>query len=297
MHVICRGNQRQTIFHNDADRRLYLERLEQYRQRYGFTIYAYVLMSNHVHLLLETGNVPLSKIMQGLQFTYTGYFNRRYHKSGHLFQGRYKAIVCDRDRYLLELVRYLHLNPARMRKPISAQRYRWSSHRAYLGESRAVEVETSTVLEQFGNRVGKARESYLQFIAEGKENGHQERYYQTTDQRFLGDEGFVEQVGKKAGKDREVDAKVRRVAFVRLLEVLAKYYKIKADTLTQAGRQRKWVRASSMLVYFAREWSGMSAKELGKELHRDPSIVSRLYASYGENRDREVEDRLLRKVS
>ena len=102
-HVICRGNQRQTIFHNDADRRLYLERLEQYRQRYGFTIYAYVLMFNHVHLLLETGNVPLSKIMQGLQFTYTRYFNRRYHKSGHLFQGRYKAILCDRNEYLLEL--------------------------------------------------------------------------------------------------------------------------------------------------------------------------------------------------
>ena len=76
-HVICRGNQRQTIFHNDADRRLYLERLEQYRKRYRFTIYAYVLMSNHVHLLLETGNVPLSKIMQGLQFTYIHYFNRR----------------------------------------------------------------------------------------------------------------------------------------------------------------------------------------------------------------------------
>lgn len=247
-HVICRGNQRQTIFHHDADRRLYLERLEQYRKRYRFTIYAYVLMSNHVHLLLETGDVPLSKIMQGLQFTYTRYFNRRYHKSGHLFQGRYKAILCDRDGYLLELVRYLHLNPARMRKPISAERYPWSSHRAYLAEGGAVGVKTSTVLEQFGNRVGKAREGYLQFIAEGQGDGHQERYYQTTDQRFLGDEGFVTRVGKRAGKDREVDAKVHRVAFGRLVEVLAKHYKIEADALMRAGRQRKWVRARSMLV-------------------------------------------------
>ena len=110
-HVICRGNQQQAISRSDADRKYYLESLERYRQRYGFKVYAYVLMSNHVHLLLVTGEVPLSRIIQRLQLRYTGYFNRKYNKVGHLFQGRYKAILCDRDAYLLELVRYLHLNP------------------------------------------------------------------------------------------------------------------------------------------------------------------------------------------
>ena len=86
-HVICRGNQRQAIFRDDRDRKYYLQRLETYRKRYGFTLYAYVLMSNHVHLLIETGEIPLSKIMQGLQFTYTRYFNRKYRKVGHLFSG------------------------------------------------------------------------------------------------------------------------------------------------------------------------------------------------------------------
>ncbi len=98
-HVICRGNQRQVIFRSDADREFYLERLDEYRQRYGFNVYSYVLMSNHVHLLIETGKVPLSKIMQGLQLRYTGYYNRKYKKVGHLFQGRYKAILCDRQAY------------------------------------------------------------------------------------------------------------------------------------------------------------------------------------------------------
>ena len=94
-HVITRGNQRQNLFHDpNQDREFYLDRLEQYRKRYGFTIYAYVLMSNHVHLLVETAKAPLSKIMQGLQFSYTRYFNRRYRKMGHLFQGRYRAILC-----------------------------------------------------------------------------------------------------------------------------------------------------------------------------------------------------------
>jgi len=96
-HVIARGNQRQDIFRDDKDRAIYLERLEHYRKRYDFKLYAYVLMSNHVHLLIETQKIPLSKIMQGIQFTYTQYYNRRHRTVGHLFQGRYKAILCDRE--------------------------------------------------------------------------------------------------------------------------------------------------------------------------------------------------------
>ena len=120
-HVIVRGNQRQRTFHDDQDRISYLERLEHYRQRYGFRLFAYVLMSNHVHLLLETKSVPLSKIMQGIQFSYTQRYNRRHRKVGHLFQGRYKAILCDRDAYLLELVRYIHLNPGRLKVPVDPE--------------------------------------------------------------------------------------------------------------------------------------------------------------------------------
>ena len=153
-HVIVRGNQRQKIFRDNADRVVYLKRVERYRQRYGFTVYAYILMSNHVHLLLETDKVSLSKIMQGIQVTYTQYYNRRHRTVGHLFQGRYKAILSDRDAYLLELVRYIHLNPARLRSGQNPWRYRWSSHRAYLGERVPVEVQTGLVLGQFG-KTGK----------------------------------------------------------------------------------------------------------------------------------------------
>jgi len=111
-HVIVRGNQRQKTFAKDRDYQVYLEKLAQYRKRYGVTIYAYCLMPNHVHLLLECSGSPLGKFMQGLQQSYTQYYNRTYHKVGHLFQGRYQAILCQKDAYLLELVRYIHLNPA-----------------------------------------------------------------------------------------------------------------------------------------------------------------------------------------
>src|SRR3989304_423630 len=158
-HVIVRGNQRQRTFQDDRDRVAYLQRIEHYRQRYGFRLYAYVLMSNHVHLLLETKGVALSRIMQGIQASYTQNYNRRHRKVGHLFQGRYKAILCDRNAYLLELVRYLHLNPGRLRKPEDPWGYQWSSHRAYMGDGCPVRIARRFVLGQFGKATGQGRRS------------------------------------------------------------------------------------------------------------------------------------------
>lgn len=290
-HVIARGNQRQDIFRDDEDRRTYLEKLEHYRNRYGLSVYAYVLMSNHVHLLIETQKIPLSKIMQGIQFTYTQYYNRRHRTVGHLFQGRYKAILCDRDSYLLELVRYIHLNPARLRQPKDPWKYRWSSHRAYLGERTPVEVDTTLVLGQFGRAFGPARRAYRTFAEEGLGQGHDARYYEIVDQRFLGDEGFIGRVDRQA-KGREIEVKGAKISFGRLLDVVANEHEVGAGELTGTGRQRKWVRARAMLVYLAREWSRMTSKELAGRLHRDPSLMSRLYAMYERDRDRKAEARV-----
>jgi putative transposase len=295
-HVICRGNQRQAIFRTDSDRKYYLARLEQYRQRYGFKIYAYVLMTNHVHLLIEAGRVPLSRIMQGLQLRYTGYFNKKYNKVGHLFQGRYKAILCDRDAYLIELVRYLHLNPQRMRSPVEARKYRWSSHGAYLGKESLVEVETAPVLGEFAKTVGKARMEYLKFIAEGRATGHQPDYYDVRDQRFLGDERFMEAIEERVEGNREIALPVPRAKLSILLPLVARAYEATEKDLLQAGRQRKWIVARSMLVYLGREWGRVSVKELGKQLHRDPSVISRLYSSYAAARNEKKEAVLLRQL-
>jgi hypothetical protein len=243
-------------------------------------------MNNHVHVLLETREVPLSRIMQGLQLRYTGYFNRKYRKVGHLFQGRYKAILCDRDAYLLELVRYLHLNPERMRSPIQAATYRWSSHGSYLGKDNLVRIETGAVLGEFAKSLGKARMGYLRFMAEGEAKGHQADYYDVRDQRFLGDERFVEQVEEQVQGDREIAVPRPRVKLPALLAMVAKAQGATEKELTEAGRQRKWVGARSMLVYLGRDWCRMSIKELGKGLQRDPSVISRLYSTYAAARVR-----------
>src|SRR5262245_17116000 len=131
-HVIARGNQRQQTFLTDLDYRAYLGRLAAYRKRYAVCLFAYCLMPNHVHLLVQTSEPPLDKLMQGLQQSYTQWFNRVHDKVGHLFQGRYKAIVCDRDEYLVTLIRYIHLNPVRARLVERPDVYPYSGHRAYL---------------------------------------------------------------------------------------------------------------------------------------------------------------------
>jgi hypothetical protein len=234
--------------------------------------------------------------MQGLQFRYTSYFNRKYTKVGHLFQGRYKAILCDRDAYLLELVRYLHLNPERMRAPMQAATYRWSSHGAYMGKDSLVRIETGPVLGEFAKSLGKARLGYLRFMAEGKANGHRPDYYDVRDQRFLGDERFVEEIEERVQGDREIAVPTPRVKLAVLLPLVAKAHGATERDLVEAGRQRKWIAARSMLVYLGREWARVSVKELAKRLHRDPSVVSRLYSAYSAARDYKVEKSLLQQL-
>lgn len=291
-HVIARGNRRATIFHEDADWIAYLDRLERYRHRDGVTLHAYVLMTNHVHLLLETGDRPLSRTMQTLQFTYSQYYNRRYDKTGHVFQGRYQAILCDREAYLLELVRYLHLNPARIRTPLSPWTYRWSSHAAYVGRSSPVQVSTAAVLGSFHRQVGPARQAYRRFMQDGLAHGHQDRFYETVDQRFLGDERFIEEADRRTAATREVTARPRRIAFGTLLTAVATAYAVTPQAILAPGRQRALVPARELLVYLARDWGRLSTRELGRRLQRDPSMISRLAAAYAAHRDPTTEARI-----
>lgn len=294
-HVLARGNQRQNVFRDDQDRRFYIERVEHYRKRYGFTLYAFVLMANHVHLLIETGAIPLSRIMQGIQFSYTQRYNWRHRTVGHLFQSRYKPILCDRDEYLLELVRYIHLNPARMHRTQNPWTYPWSSHGAYLGQRSPVGVETSLVLQQFGRSLGLARRRYIKFVEEGLGLGHVESFYSIVDQRFLGDEKFIQWVEKRT-EGKQIEVMGPKVSFDRLLKVVAEDQRVDPSVLVRSGRHRNLIRARSMLVYLAREWCGLKATKLGKELHRDTSMVTRLHRAYAGSPDRRAESRISQRL-
>src|SRR5947209_1087353 len=147
-HVMARGNNGQEIFLKGNDYEAFLEALDTVRKRYPFYLYAYVLMSNHFHLLLEVIEAPTARIMQSLLTGYARRFNAINRHKGHLFQGRYKAIVCDRDSYLLELVRYIHLNPVRAGLVRRPGEWQWSGHREYLGKEKSGLIDSGPVMGQ-----------------------------------------------------------------------------------------------------------------------------------------------------
>jgi REP element-mobilizing transposase RayT len=159
-HVVARGNRREAVFLGHGDYKTYLCRLAVYRARYEVTVHAYCLMPNHVHLVLGTAEAPLDRFMQSLQQSYTQRFNRRYGLTGHVFQGRYKAMLCQTDEYLMTLVRYVHQNPVRAGLAARAADYPYSGHHVYLAEQATDLVDPTFVLRLVGGVHG-----YLRLIA------------------------------------------------------------------------------------------------------------------------------------
>lgn len=202
-HVTARGDGREDIYLADGDRRLFLDVLGSVWDRFNWTVHAYCLMTNHYHLLVETPDANLSKGMRQLNGVYTQRFNRTHDRTGHVFQGRYKAILVQKETYLLELARYLVLNPVRTRMVRKPQKWPWSSYRAMLGKQSAPEwLETRWILAAFGEREAEAVEGYVRFVAEGK--GQPSPWEQLKHQVFLGSDAFVESMRCKVPGSRDL---------------------------------------------------------------------------------------------
>lgn len=189
-HITSRGNQREAIYRSDNDRETWLDVFAEVCRRFNWVCHAYCLMDNHYHLLVETPEGNLSLGMRQLNGVYTQRFNRCHGRVGHVFQGRYKAILVDKDSYLLELARYIVLNPVRASMVRVAKDWRWSSYRATAGGVTAPPwLQTNWILSAFASRRKLACERYRQFVSEGK--GQPSPWEQLRNQVFLGDEDFV----------------------------------------------------------------------------------------------------------
>ncbi len=171
-HVISRGNARQMIYQADSDYRQFLKILGEVVERYAWLVYAYCLLGNHYHLLVETPQPNLSAGMRQLNGTYAQFFSRRHDRPGHLFQGRFKAYVVDKDDYLMELARYIALNPVKAGLVTSPGQWKWSSYRKTAGtEKAATFLQTERILSHFSSSRDEARKLYIKFISEGIESG------------------------------------------------------------------------------------------------------------------------------
>lgn len=270
-HVIARGNQRQKVFLDDGDHAWYLKLLGEYLEGREFNLYAYCLMSNHVHLLIEQRGVyPLSKYMQRLQSAYTGFFNRKHHLVGHLFQGRYKAILVDKDAYLLELVRYIHLNPHRAHME-NAVSYPWTSHRQYLGKDRVpvARVQTGEVLTMFSKVKAVARRKYQRYLEERRAAGHCDRFYDLRLGVVLGGDEFEEEVKERSGEKNETALRLKG-------DLAGLWGAIKRrEGLTEEPTGWRRSRLLAEAAYLAIEGFGMRQKQVADHFGVDPTAVNK----------------------
>ena len=286
-HVITRGNQRQKIFKETADYDKYRQILALYRNRYHFRLYAYVLMHNHVHLLLETGDTPLSKALQGVNQSYTLYFNRKYRTVGHLFQGRYKAILCDREAYILGLLKYIHENPVRARIADSIDGYKWSSHHAYTAKSNPLGlVSVDQVLRMFSENKGRARRKYLQFMRT-EEAMTKSEVYATIDQRLQGDETFVDSVVAKVEDAVKYEPRRKARSLAQIGDIVLQRFSISMDELCSSGKASELMKARRVFSQTAKQY-GYRGKEIAEYLGKDPASVTGYLQ--GENYRREIDE-------
>ncbi len=283
-HVITRGNQRQKIFKDTSDYQKFIQFLTIYKNRYHYSLYAYVLMSNHIHLLIETRETPLSKILQGINQSYTMHYNKTYRTVGHLFQGRYKAILCDRDAYLLALLRYIHYNPVRARITEKPGEYPWSSHQAYLGKSNPYSlVDTTPVLKMFSENGARARKHYREFINEGDVLKKQE-VYAVVDQRLQGDDDFVDRVLEEYDGEIKKEKKKKEHTMPEISRAVANSTGVTLEQLQAAGKDRQ-VMAGRRLFTLAAQAYGYKGIEIAKYLHKEASSVTRYLREGGRRSD------------
>ncbi len=274
-HVIARGNQRQQTFTSDGDYRAYIERLARYRKKYDYVLHAYCLMPNHVHLLVESSEHPLAKFMQGLQQSYSQYFNLKHRKTGHVFEGRYKAILCQKDEYLLQLIRYIHLNPVRAGLVRSPERYRYSGDHAYLHGKATETIDPAAVLSMLGGR-----QAYRRFVRDGLGEGHKQEYYEVEDQRFLGAKGFGERLRRK---EPALSAKrLTRRSIGAAARDLAKLLKVEIHTLRSPDRGWAISKARTIAAYVLVRRLGYRLSDVAAYFDRDTATLATLLARLGD---------------
>ncbi|MEK7699881.1 MAG: transposase [Planctomycetota bacterium] len=264
-HITSRGNLRDRIFFDDKDREMFLEILKKTKERYGYLLHAYALMDNHYHLLIETPKANMSQIMQNINTSYTVYTNRKHQRSGHLFQGRFKGIVVDKDEYLITLSRYIHLNPVRAGIVQRPEDYRWTSYRAYINKTQETLVDITDTLSCFSESKTKAVRLYRKFCETGI--GIEENPFKDVAAGLiLGSKKFKAKVMKFLGKIKaheelpQIKRLTEQVPIDRVIKTCCSFYEKKEDDLLKRGKDK---RERQIAIYLSKVLSGRKNIEVG----------------------------------
>ncbi len=268
-HVILRGNGGQSVFLADEDRCRFSLLLQEGTWRFGYRVHAFCLMSNHIHLALQADEIPLSRGLQNLSFRYTRWINRRKNSGGHLFQGRFKAVLVDSDSYLLELVRYIHLNPVRANISRHPDDYPWTSHAAYCGKDPLPWLTTDWMLSQFGKSIKSARAAYRAFVLDGIKEKHRPEFYGgDEDLRVLGSDTFTEKCLAGSG------GRPLRLTVQEIISAVCLDYAIDESMLKTPSQQRTICEARAMVGWLAFDSGCVTLTEVGRYINRDVGSIS-----------------------
>jgi len=289
-HVIVRGIEKRDIFLDDDDRQFFLKRFSKLLLETETDCLAWAIMPNHAHLLLHPKRIKLAVLMRRLLTGYAVYFNLRHQRTGHLFQNRYKSIVCEEEPYLLELVRYIHLNPLRgglVKEIKELDLYPWSGHAVLMENRELLGQRTDEVLAYFAKKIRIARRKYRDFVMEGVSQGRREELVggglrrslkildpeevQAYDERVLGSGEFVERL-------RDEKELVERLIVVMplkgIIEQVGEFFGIEPQGLRQRNKSKIFTDARSFICYFAVRELGHNGAEVGRMLNITRSGVS-----------------------
>lgn len=254
-HVISRGNNKNDIFLDNKDYAVFFKYLFEVKSEKDFLLYAYCLMPNHFHLLIETIQEPLSKIMQKLLTLYAIYFKHRHDRSGHVFQGRYKAIICNKEEYLFKLIQYIHVNPLRAGITKDLNNYDWSSHSVYMGKNKHKHLSLEEAFRRMDCRS----------LTEGY------KVYHNLICNYLNEKHPI----VLAAKPTEKALQFKELTLPKILDNIHMQTKIPKDVILSESQNFKINHARKKFAYAAQNDYGYTLKEIADFINRDKSVVSK----------------------
>ena len=304
-HVIVRGIEKRDIVNDKYDRKRMVSRLGDLAEETKTSVYAWVLMSNHMHILLKSGPAGLSRFMRRLLTGYAVTYNIRHKRHGHVFQNRYKSIICDEDVYFQELVRYIHLNPlrAKMVKSMSElDRYPWCGHRVIMGKRKAEWQDADYVLSWFGQDISTGRKGYRRYLQDGIDEGHREdlvggglirtmggwsqvltlrksKEKVLCDERILGQDEFVERILLEADKNiaGQISINERVIKAGKIILAACEESGVSVEALRGGSRRGALPGLRAQLAKELVEKPGLTMAETARQLGVTTSAISRIF--------------------
>lgn len=288
-HVMLRGNNRKNIFHKKEDYQIFLGIIRAAADAYNFKVHLYCLMTNHIHLVVEVGDIPISRIMQSVSSRYAKLHNKKYNKIGHLFQGRFKSKLITDDYYLLELCYYIHMNPLKAKMCKSLDEYRWSSHHGYMSQEKcrwlATEYISKIILNHFDPNA-----SYSVFISNYKNAQLKPLFCKFNEN---GDLDILNDVGTRV--QNKPSLALENISLTTIEAIVCKKLRVSVDNIASASLAKRVSLARSMIAYFGHYHAKYTFDDIAAVVCRQPNSISKTLRRHLKlaNTDREVRQVLI----